>query len=166
MDVETGSLWNMLGTAVSGPLAGARLRQVPAYNSMWFGWAAFYPETQVWSGEGLLEAPPEQTVVEEMLDDAVPAALALGQNYPNPFNPKTHIQFTIPNDGILSLRVFNSAGQRVRELIDGYRTAGLYRAEWDGRSDEGTAVASGTYLYRLELPAHGLTETRVMTLVR
>ena len=56
VDQETGSEWNMLGQALSGPLKGAQLEQLPAYNSMWFGWSAYWPETKLWNGEGI--APP------------------------------------------------------------------------------------------------------------
>ena len=56
-DVETGSEWNMLGEALSGPLKGAQLEQIPAYNSMWFGWSAYWPETRLWNGEGILPPP-------------------------------------------------------------------------------------------------------------
>lgn len=56
VDQQTGSEWNMLGRALSGPLEGAQLKQLPAYNSMWFGWSAYWPETHLWNGEGL--APP------------------------------------------------------------------------------------------------------------
>jgi len=56
-DVETGSEWNMLGEALSGPLKGAQLEQIPAYNSMWFGWSAYWPETRLWNGEGILPMP-------------------------------------------------------------------------------------------------------------
>ena len=164
-DVETGTVWNMLGKAMSGPLEGAQLRQLPAYNSMWFGWAAFYPETQIWTGEGLIEAP-SVTAVEEVLMEVAPGSFALGQNYPNPFNPQTHIQFAVANQSTVSFRVFNSAGQLVSTLVDGHRSRGLYLVNWDGRDDGGTEVASGNYVYRLELPAEGLVETRTMTLVR
>lgn len=56
-DAETGSEWNMLGQAFSGPLKGAQLEQLPAHNSMWFGWSAYWPETTVWHGEGILPSP-------------------------------------------------------------------------------------------------------------
>ena len=57
IDTETGSEWNMLGQAISGPFKGARLTQLTAYNSMWFGWSAYWPETKTWQGEGILPSP-------------------------------------------------------------------------------------------------------------
>jgi hypothetical protein len=58
-DAETGSHWDMRGRATNGPMAGARLRQLPAYNSMWFAWAAYWTEAAVWAGEGIIDKPSE-----------------------------------------------------------------------------------------------------------
>jgi hypothetical protein len=49
MDNETGSEWNALGQAISGELAGTQLQPVVAVNHFWFSWAAFKPETRVFS---------------------------------------------------------------------------------------------------------------------
>ncbi len=48
-DVETGSTWSVTGVATAGPLAGARLEPVPHGNHFWFAWAAFSPETTIWT---------------------------------------------------------------------------------------------------------------------
>ena len=65
MDVETRSRWDMLGYAVSGPFGGVRLEQLPAYNSMWFAWNTYWPETTIWeTGDGIIEAPPMTAVLE------------------------------------------------------------------------------------------------------
>ena len=51
-DCETGSLWSAVrGEALSGPLAGAQLEQLPAFVSFWFAWSDFYPGTEVWEPE-------------------------------------------------------------------------------------------------------------------
>jgi len=47
-DLETGTLWDVNGVGVEGPLAGERLTQVPAHNSMWFAWVTFWQNTDVW----------------------------------------------------------------------------------------------------------------------
>ena len=51
-DAETGSDWDITGRAVSGPLAGERLRPLTQTNSYWYGWAALNPGTDVWRTEG------------------------------------------------------------------------------------------------------------------
>ncbi len=47
-DKETGSVWNILGEAVAGDLAGQRLTQILAFDHFWFAWAAFHPETELY----------------------------------------------------------------------------------------------------------------------
>lgn len=165
VDLETGTRWDLLGQAVEGPLTGARLEPLPAHNAMWFAWSTWWPETTVWDGAGILEAPPV-TAVLEPITAAVPAAFVLRQNYPNPFNPSTRIDFDLPADGQIALRIYNSAGQLVRTLAAGPHRAGHYAATWDGADDAGRPAASGPYLCRLEIPEAGLSQARPMTLIR
>ena len=81
---------------------------------------------------------------------ALPLANSLSQNYPNPFNPETTIPYALSSDAIVSLTIYNIAGQVVRKLIDGEAlAAGQYQALWDGRSESGASVASGMYFYLL-----------------
>jgi len=47
-DQETNTLWDVKGTAIEGPLAGQRLQQIPAHNSMWFAWVTFWQNTTAW----------------------------------------------------------------------------------------------------------------------
>jgi hypothetical protein len=49
-DRETGSLWNLLGRAFKGPLAGTQLRAIPHVDAFWFAWAAFHPSTSIYGG--------------------------------------------------------------------------------------------------------------------
>ncbi len=49
VDVETGTRWDLLGNGVAGPLEGERLQPVPHVDTFWFAWAAFQPDTEVWS---------------------------------------------------------------------------------------------------------------------
>ncbi len=76
--------------------------------------------------------------------------LVLAQNRPNPFNPSTEVDFVLDRDAAVSLRVYDLAGRLVRTLVDEPRPAGPHTAFWDGRSDAGRSVASGTYVYRLD----------------
>ena len=169
-DVGTRSLWNMRGEAVEGPLKGTRLRQVPAYNSMWFAWHTYWPNTLVWAGEGILseaDLPPvEPTAVVETRVDGAPRAFSLEQNRPNPFNPNTLIRFNLAEAGPARLGVYNTAGQQVRLLLEGHRGPGVYEVNWDGLDASGRPAASGLYFYRLEMTATGLARTRSMALVR
>ena len=49
LDNETGSRWSIFGTAIEGPLAGSQLEQVIAAEHLWFAWAAFKPDTRIWT---------------------------------------------------------------------------------------------------------------------
>ncbi len=79
-----------------------------------------------------------------------PQTLRLRGNYPNPFNPSTTIRFDLPRSGRVRLTIYNTAGQRVRTLLDAPRAAGSRQVTWDGRNDAGSAMPSGAYFYRLE----------------
>ncbi|MDX1546196.1 MAG: M12 family metallo-peptidase, partial [Rhodothermales bacterium] len=76
---------------------------------------------------------------------ALPEAFALQGNYPNPFNPATQIRFDLPEDAAVSVQVVDLLGRRVLEVPAQALAAGA------GRSVEidGSALASGVYLYRL-----------------
>ncbi len=87
--------------------------------------------------------------VEQLLNFAT--NFELFQNYPNPFNLSTTIEFSIPKRVNVKLVIYDISGRVVRTLIDGKELEpGLYRTEWDGRSDYGEYVASGVYLYQLQ----------------
>jgi len=88
-----------------------------------------------------------------------PVGYALEQNYPNPFNPTTTIRYTLAQRSVMSLEVYNSAGQRVAVLDEGERPAGTHAVQFDG-----ARLASGAYFYRLETRA--FRETKKALLVR
>ena len=98
-----------------------------------------------------------------------PRQSALLQNFPNPFNPSTIIPFAIGHAGdagLLEVRldIFNMLGQQIRTVVAGVLPAGMHRAEWDGRDGAGHDVASGSYLYRLQVGE--LVQSRRLMLVR
>ncbi len=95
---------------------------------------------------------PLSTAIEEH-STVLPQALSLAQNYPNPFNSDTAIQFALPRSGAVELALYNLAGQRVALLALGVREAGTYAVNWDGRDEQGQELASGVYLYRLQVEA-------------
>ena len=91
-----------------------------------------------------------QGMVEEKLEFAA-------ANYPNPANPGTTIRYTLPEDGFVSIRIYNINGRLVAELVDAAMTAGRHAVRWDGRTAAGQAAATGVYFYRLQF------EDRVMS---
>jgi len=90
---------------------------------------------------------------------SAPAEFALFQNHPNPFNPSTTIRFDLAADRDVSLVVYNSLGQVVSHLVNGFRQAGRYSVTWDA-----SACASGVYFCRLE--AGSFVQARKLILLK
>ncbi len=90
-----------------------------------------------------------------------PRVLALMQNHPNPFNPSTTIEYSLPESGYVSLTVFDVSGRRVARLVDGKQEQGPHTVQWTGRDQNGRAVASGIYFYKLEFGKESLTRKMV-----
>jgi len=89
----------------------------------------------------------------------------LAQNVPNPFNPVTTIRYEVKTSGPVRIGVYNVAGQLVRTLVDGHRTAGtVHEVKWNGLNDAGAQVSSGVYFYKLV--TEGYTATRKMVLLK
>jgi hypothetical protein len=76
-----------------------------------------------------------------------PMTFALEQNFPNPFNPSTNIQYSIPVEADVELRIFNILGQEVKTLVDQITKAGFYNVIWEGKDNLNQRVASGVYIY-------------------
>lgn len=93
-----------------------------------------------------------------------PSRYALEQNYPNPFNPSTSIHFTLKDDGIVSLNIYNVRGQLIRQLVNVQMRAGEHVVEWDGRDQNGNRVPTGTYLYSINV--NGFKATHKMALTK
>ncbi len=88
-----------------------------------------------------------------------PVIYTLSQNYPNPFNPVTKINFAIPKQGLVTLRIYDVLGREVRTLVNEVKQAGYYSVDFNG-SD----FASGVYFYRIE--SGSFKDTKRMLLVK
>jgi len=75
----------------------------------------------------------------------IPTNFELSQNYPNPFNPVTNIDYSIPQTGQVSLKVYDLLGQEVATLFDGEQRLGNYTIKFNGSN-----LGSGVYFYRLQ----------------
>jgi hypothetical protein len=89
----------------------------------------------------------------------VPAVFSLEQNYPNPFNPGTTIKYSIPQDGIVSLVIFNILGEKVLTLVNQNMKTGKHEVKFDASN-----YASGIYFYKLD--AGQCTQIKKMILLK
>jgi len=106
-----------------------------------------------------------ETSEAELDNSAVlPAAYSLGAAYPNPFNPVTHLEYALPESGLVRLTVYNVNGQLVKELVSAPLAAGRHVARWDATNQAGLAVASGVYVYQLEV--NGFSAAHKMVLLK
>ncbi|HEY3250439.1 MAG TPA: Omp28-related outer membrane protein [Ignavibacteria bacterium] len=89
----------------------------------------------------------------------IPSSYRLSQNYPNPFNPTTNIDFNLPKDEFVTLKIYNILGKEVKTLVEGNHKAGIYHIAVDG-----TELASGIYFYTLRTSS--FVDTKKMTLIK
>jgi hypothetical protein len=94
----------------------------------------------------------------------LPTRMVLAPSYPNPFNNAMTVVFGMPKAGPAKLGVFDIQGRTVRHLLDGTAKAGWTRTIWNGRGDDGLALAPGMYVIRLS--ADGRVTTKSVRLVR
>jgi len=94
----------------------------------------------------------------------VPTRYELSQNYPNPFNPETSISYDVPKTSFITIEVFNLLGQKLRTLVNEKKNPGTYQILWNGLDDQGQAVSSGVYLYKMQ--AGDFAAMKKMVLVR
>ncbi len=127
----------------------------------------------------LVDEPTTYTVTPKMIEDAFvslalqvtphPETTRLLQNYPNPFNPETWIPYQLSEAAVVTIAIYDVAGNVVRSLDLGHQAAGYYRsrsqaAYWDGRNNLNERVASGIYFYQIQ--AGEFTATRRMLILK
>jgi hypothetical protein len=84
---------------------------------------------------------------------------SLEQNYPNPFNPSTTVEFSLPHSGYMTLKVYNTLGQEVANLVSRNLSAGMHRVEWNA-----SKYPTGVHFYRLQ--AGEFVQTKTLILVK
>jgi hypothetical protein len=87
----------------------------------------------------------------------LPESITLYQNYPNPFNPSTNIKVELNQSTFVSLKVYNSLGQKVADLAHGQLPAGVSNFTFDGSS-----FATGIYIYHLQANGNIIAKKMIM----
>ncbi len=120
-----------------------------------FGNSLFYP---LYSGYAFALArylPQGPTAVRE--NTVLPGKYTLYQNYPNPFNPSTTINYQLPANSQVTLKVYDVLGREVTTLVNERESAGSYSIKFDGSS-----LPSGVYFYRLQTSSFMQTKKLVL----
>ena len=115
-------------------------------------------------GSGVYKYTSETNIGIPNINGETPVIFKLKQNYPNPFNPETKIQYNVPVGSWVSIDIFNSLGQKIKTVYEGFESAGTYTISWDGTDFNGNVMSSGVYFYTFL--AGKFSETKKMILVR
>jgi hypothetical protein len=103
---------------------------------------------------------PERDVREnspDFLGMNPPAQIFLDQNYPNPFNPSTTIKYSIlSGNNHVKLTIYDAIGKEITTLVNRDQAAGTYSVNWNAKG-----VASGTYIYRLQIGDNVITKKAI-----
>ncbi|MDI6781579.1 MAG: FlgD immunoglobulin-like domain containing protein, partial [bacterium] len=108
-----------------------------------------------------------QTGVEQQEEAKSPDDNVLHQSYPNPFNPECWIPYELSEQAHVVIRIYNISGQLIKTLDEGVKDAGAYTTQsraayWDGHNDDGQEVASGVYIYQLQVGDNVMTQRAVV----
>lgn len=129
-----------------GILAGESVDlQTNASRTVYMAIAAGNDEADMLSNMGVAVQKYYSITSVEVDHNSVPDGYVLEQNYPNPFNPSTAIKFGIPEASNVRLKIFNSLGEEVAELVNEYMDAGTYTYNFDA-----SKLPSGIYVYTLQ----------------
>jgi aminopeptidase N len=93
------------------------------------------------------------------ISNIIPDKFSLFQNYPNPFNPVTKINFDLPNNSLVVLKIYDILGKEVKTLVNEKLNAGSYSVDWNALD-----FPSGVYIYRIT--AGNNIDTRKMLLIK
>ncbi len=88
-----------------------------------------------------------------------PNKYELSQNYPNPFNPTTKINFSLPKQGLVTLKIYDMLGKEISTLVNEIRTAGVYSVDFNAAN-----LSSGAYFYQIS--AGEFTDVKRMMLIK
>ncbi len=77
-------------------------------------------------------------------DGSTVNSFMLEQNYPNPFNPSTRIDYQVPSEDLVTLKIYDVIGNEVATVVNEVKTAGSYHVDFNS-----AGLSSGLYFYRL-----------------
>ena len=106
----------------------------------------------------MIVANSEGEVNVDMLNEPIMVTeFSLSTAYPNPFNPVTSFEYTIPEDGMVQVAIYDISGRMVSELVNEYQSAGTYPVVWDAQK-----LSSGVYMVNMTAGDYSTIQKKVM----
>jgi subtilisin family serine protease len=93
-----------------------------------------------------------------------PESFSISQNYPNPFNTITTIEYQIPEESSVEIKIYDVLGKEIKTLINEKKQVGFYEVAWDGKNENRISVSSGTYFLRFK--AGKFSELKKITILK
>jgi hypothetical protein len=100
-----------------------------------------------------------QNILDKMKINGIVSDYTLDQNYPNPFNPSTKISYSIKEEGLVMIKVYDILGKEIATLVNESKPAGYYEAEFNA-----SQLPSGMYIYKIQ--AGNFTDVKKMLLTK
>ncbi|MBI5021360.1 MAG: T9SS type A sorting domain-containing protein [Ignavibacteriales bacterium] len=163
LSTNNGTSWNSINSGLGNPYV-----QTIFINGKHLFSSNYDPYVPVGNGGSVWKLSIAEMVVSvETISINQPKYYYLEQNYPNPFNPSTTIRYQLPNDCLVTIKVFNILGEEIKTLVDKYETAGHKSVELDASN-----LPNGVYYYRFQSGSpssnsgKGFSDVKKMLLVK
>lgn len=109
---------------------------------------------------------PPVGVAEEPYVSTETDAFSISKIYPKPFSSMVNIEYTVARESKISLRIYDVTGRLVKTMVNAKQSPGIYRANWDGKANNGKKVTSGVYFCRLVVNGNEQKVTKKLLLVK
>ena len=164
---DGGTFYYVTNDSVSGVTYYYTIPDHPSYTLIEF--YLFSQDSSLWQNVGMDPASGYYTftvtsIEEYKPQDLIPDHVFLSQNRPNPFARNTQIEYGVPRSMAVEIVIYNAAGQRISTLVDGVKSPGFYKANWQGLDDYGRRLAEGVYFVRMTTDE--LTDTKKLILIK
>jgi Secretion system C-terminal sorting domain len=165
-DRNTGTFgfWGWDPDSVQYPTEHWALEQWPlpenfSYSASFTSTDGYHVGSLQWYPDELKNYEQNATAIRSNKKDQLPSAFKLAQNYPNPFNPTTNINYSVPRNSFVTIKVYDVLGNQIETLVNEEKAAGNYFVRFDGAN-----LASGVYFCRME--AGNFVSTKKLVLMK
>jgi len=107
---------------------------------------------------------PSNSVGVDNKSETFPQGFVLEQNFPNPFNPSTTIDYELPENGLVNIKIYDITGRQINTLVSSHQYSGYKSIQWNATNNHGERVSAGIYLYIIQ--AGEFVQTKKMVLLK